>query len=150
MRADPAGRIALVVAERRSQADELAAEVLADQLRGEAELLAQRNVRRLGDHRLLLAPLGAVADVAEDDVAVGVLLNVEERRAGERLERVECVQERPSADEERARRLELLVQPSEERNAPAGRVGVERGRYWGTSGPMNRARPSPTAADSVS
>ena len=41
-----------VVAERRAQADALAAEVLADQLRGERELFAERNGWRLREHRL--------------------------------------------------------------------------------------------------
>ena len=77
-------------------------------------------------HRLALAPSGRVADVAEDDVAVGVLLDVEERRAGERLDRVERVQERPAADEERARRLELLVQAREQLDAAARRLRFER------------------------
>ena len=83
-------------------------------------------------------------------MAVGVLLDVEERRAGERLDRVERVQERASADEERARRVELLVQPGEQRDAAARRVRVERRAVLGHSGPMKRASPSPTAADSVS
>ena len=84
-------------------------------------------------------------------MAVGVLLDVEERRARERLERVERVQERAAADEERARRLELLVQAREQRDAAARRVsGSSAQRYCGTSGPMKRASPSPTAADSVS
>ena len=115
-----------------------------------AELLAQRDVRRLGEHRLCLGALRLVAHVAEDDVAVGVLLDVEQVRAGERLDRIERVQERPSADEEGAGRVELLVQPREQADAAARRIRVERARYCGTSGPMKRARPSPTAADSVS
>ena len=116
-----------VVAERRSQPDALAPEILADQLRREPELLPERDMRRLGKHRLDLGALGAVADVAEDDVAVGVLLDVEQLRACERLDRVERVQERASADEEGARRLELLVQPGEQADAATGRVRVERG-----------------------
>ena len=115
-----------VVAERRAQPDALAAEVLADQLRREPQLLAQRDVRRLGQHRLVLGALGLVADVAEDDVAVGVLLDVEQRRPGERLERVERVQQRAAADEERAGRLELLVQAAQQRDTAARRVGIER------------------------
>ena len=47
-----------VVAERRAHADALAAEVLADQLRGEGELLAQRDGRRLGQHRLDVGAVG--------------------------------------------------------------------------------------------
>ena len=39
---------AAVVAERRPDADALATEILADQLGREAELLAQRDVGRLG------------------------------------------------------------------------------------------------------
>jgi hypothetical protein len=56
-----------------------------------------------------------------------VLLDVEQVRAGERLNRVERVQERPAADEERAGRTKLLVQPGEERDAATRRLGVERG-----------------------
>ena len=65
-----------VVAERRPQPDALAAEVLADQVRGERELLAERDRRRLGEDRLGVGAEGAVAHVTEDDVAVGVLLDV--------------------------------------------------------------------------
>ena len=67
-----------VVAERRAQADARAAEIPADQVRRELELLAKRDVRRLREHRLDLAAGRAIADVAEDHVAVGVLLDVEE------------------------------------------------------------------------
>jgi hypothetical protein len=63
-----------------------------------------------------------------------VLLDVEEVRAGERLERVECVQERPAADEEGARSLELAVELGEQLDAAARRVRVERiavlGNVW--------------------
>ena len=105
------------------------------------ELLAQRDVRRLGKHRLGLGALGLVAHVAEDDVAVGVLLDVEQRRAGERLDRVERVQERAAADEEGARRVELLVQPGEQRDAAAGRVGVERRAVLRHVGPDEAREP---------
>ena len=67
-----------VVAERRPQADALAAQVLADQLRGERQLLAERNGWRLRKQRLHVASHWAVPDVAEHDVAVGVLLDVEQ------------------------------------------------------------------------
>jgi hypothetical protein len=56
-----------------------------------------------------------------------VLLEVEERRAGERLDRVERVQQRAAAEKEGARRLELLVQAREQTDASARRVRVERG-----------------------
>jgi hypothetical protein len=55
-----------------------------------------------------------------------VLLDVEEVGVGERLERVERVQERPAAEEERARRLELAMQPGEQRHAAPRRLGIER------------------------
>ena len=132
---------AAVVAERRPQPDALAAEVLADQLRGEAELLAERDGRCLGQHRLGVAALGAVAHVAEDDVAIGVLLDVEERRSGERLERVERVQERAAADEERAGRLELLVQAGEQGDAAAGRLRVEGAAVLRHVGPDEAREP---------
>ena len=115
-----------VVAERRPEPDALAAEVLADQLRRHAQLLAERHRRRLGKHRLGLRTLGAIAHVAKHDVAVGVLLEVEERRARERLDRVERVQQRAAAEKEGARRLELLVQAREQTDASARRVRVER------------------------
>ena len=98
-------------------------------------------MRRLGQHRLDVAPGRLVADVAEDDVAVGVLLDVEERRAGDGLERVEGVEEGATADEERARRLELLVQPREQRDAAARRLGVERAAVLRHVGPEEAREP---------
>jgi hypothetical protein len=63
-----------------------------------------------------------------------VLLDVEEVRAGERLERVERVQERPAAEEECARSLELAVELGEQVDAAARRLRVERkavlGNVW--------------------
>ena len=91
-------------------------------------------MRRLREHRLDLAAGRAIADVAEDHVAVGVLLDVEEVRGGERLERVERVQERPAAEEEGARSLELAVELGEQVDAAARRLRVEReavlGNIW--------------------
>ena len=60
-------------------------------------------------------------------MAVGVLLDVEELRAGERLDCVERMQERAPAEEERARRLQLCVQPREQADTAPGHVGVEGG-----------------------
>ena len=61
-------------------------------------------------------------------------LDVEEFRGGERLERVERVQERPAAEEEGARSLELAVELGEQVDAAARRLRVEReavlGNIW--------------------
>ena len=116
----------LVVAERRAEPDALAAEVPADQVGRERKLLAKRDRRRLRKHRFGVRAECAVPDVAEHHVAVGVLLDVEEGRAGERLDRVQSVQQRAPAEEERAGRFELLVQPGEEGDTAPGRRRVER------------------------
>src|SRR5262249_5938176 len=63
-----------VVPERRPQADTVAAEILADQLRGPRQLLTERNRRRLREHGLRRGAVRPVAHIPEDDVAVGVLL----------------------------------------------------------------------------
>jgi len=55
-----------------------------------------------------------------------VLLDVEEVRGGQRLERVESVQERPAAEEEGARSLELAVELGEQVDAATCRLRVER------------------------
>jgi hypothetical protein len=54
-----------------------------------------------------------------------VLLDVEERRGSKRLDRIERVEERAAAEKERARRLELLVQPSQQADAAPRRLGLE-------------------------
>src|SRR5262249_61747659 len=61
---------AAVVAKRSADADALAAEGLADQLRRELQLLAERDVRRLGDDGLRLGALRLIPHVTEDDLAV--------------------------------------------------------------------------------
>jgi hypothetical protein len=55
-----------------------------------------------------------------------VLLDVEEVRGGERLERVERVQQRPAAEEEGAWSLELAVELGQQVDATARRLRVER------------------------
>ena len=132
---------ATVVAERCPKPDALTAQVLPDQLRCEGELLAERDGRCLRQHRLDVAADRAVVHILEDDVAIGVLLDVEQLRSGERLECVEGVQERAPADEERAGRLELLVQAGEQGDATPGRLRVEGAVVLWHVGPEKAGEP---------
>jgi hypothetical protein len=99
--------------------------VPAQQLRREGELLAQRDVRRLRDHGLALAARG-VAHVAEHDVAVGVLLHVEEAGRERTLDGRQRVQERAPAEEDRGRRLQVGMDAREGLEATARRLRIER------------------------
>ena len=142
---------AAVVAERRPQPDAVAAEVLADQLRGEPELLARARppASRGARPRSRCPPRGS----ARRGRRRGCRCAAGCRRAASP----------PAARSRRARAAACgrRERRCTARRAPraAGRAGatprrVESGssaaRYCGTSGPMKRASPSPTAADSVS
>ena len=120
-------REALVVAERRPQPDALAAKVLADQLGRDPQLLAERHRRRLGKHRLGVRALRRGS--ARPGTRRGCRCAAGGRRAASpRAARSRRgVQQRPPAEKEGARRLELLVQAREQADAAARRVRVERG-----------------------
>ena len=109
-----------VVAVRRAQPDALDAEQAPQGLGRLTHLLLDRHHRR-GEERAALPVV-----VLQQGVAVGVLLDVEQRVVDERLEGLDVVDERAPAHEQRPRHAVVLVVATDHLEGAAGRRAVDR------------------------